>query len=130
GMRGAGGELGGRGAAETLGDETDFQTSAAKTMAETFDGQTPTPAPEGADSSGGAVSAGRVTLAGGGEPAGGGALPSERPQPDPAPLDGAQQRQEGQPPGVQQPEVATGQPLDQAEQEPLAPLDTGQGCLG
>jgi hypothetical protein len=123
-------------ASETLGDETvaqtAFQTSEAETMAETMaetlEGHTPAPSPEGADGSGDEVGADRVVLADAGEATGGGGLPPERPQPDPAPLADAQQPPEDQPSGVQQPEAeaATGQPLDQAEQEQLARLDAGQ----
>ena len=40
----------------------------------------------------------------------------------------AELRSEGQPPGVQQPEAATDQLLDEAEQDLLAQLDAGQEC--
>jgi hypothetical protein len=121
-------------AAETFGDqaaaETDLQTLEAKAMAETLEAPTSAAAPEGADGNGGDGSGDRVALADGGEATGGGGLPAARPQPDPVPLEVAQQPQEGQPAGVQQPEpeVATDQPLDQAEQDLLARLDAGQEC--
>src|SRR4029453_5636701 len=79
-------------AAEGLGDEASFQTSVAETMAETLEGQPPAPSPEGADGSG-EVGGDRVALADGGGATGGGGLSPERLQPDPVPLEGAQQRQ-------------------------------------
>jgi hypothetical protein len=74
------------------------------------------------------VSADRIVLAESSEATGSGGLPPERPQQDPA-LSTAEQRQEGQPPNIQQSEADTDDPLREAEQ--LAQrFDTSQECAG
>src|SRR4029453_7648431 len=107
--------------AETLGDETSLQTSEADTMAERLEDQTPAAAPKGADGSGDGI-----VLADGGEATGRGGLPLERPQQDSVPPVVAEHRQERQPPGVQQSEVGTDDPLNEAEHL-VQRFDAGQG---
>jgi len=83
--------------------------------AETFEATTPV-SPEGADGTGGEARTGAEGSATGGKD----------PQ-DPASLTVAEHHQEVQPPGVQQPEVDTGDPLGEAEQ--LAQrLNASQRC--